>query len=91
VEVATTRIDPENRDNAPFLPEQRLPLPVALRAFTAGSAWVNHDADGGTVAVGGRADLAVLDRNLFDPRSGLPGDARVTHTVASGQVVHEPV
>ena len=90
VEVATTRVDPENRDNAPFLPEQRLPLPVALRAFTAGSAWVNHDDEGGTVRVGGRADLAVLDRNLFDPAAGLPGDARVTHTVAGGVVVHEP-
>ena len=90
VEVATTRIDPENRDNAPFLPEQRLPLPVALRAFTAGSAWVNHDEEGGTVRIGGRADLAVLDRNLFHPVAGLPGDARVTHTVAGGVVVHEP-
>jgi predicted amidohydrolase YtcJ len=90
VEVAATRVDPENRDNAPFLPEQRLPLPVALRAFTAGSAWVNHDHDGGTLAVGKRADLAVLDRNLFDPNAGLPGDGRVTHTVAAGIVVHEP-
>ena len=90
VEVAVTRVDPEHRENAPFLPEQRLPLPVALRAFTAGSAWVNHDDDGGTLAVGRRADLAVLDRNLFDPASGLPGEARVTHTVAGGEVVHEP-
>ena len=90
IEVAVTRIDPENRGNAPFLPEQRLPLPVALRAFTAGSAWVNHDHDGGTLAVGGRADLAVLDRNLFDPAAGLPGEASVTHTVAGGVVVHEP-
>ncbi len=90
VEVAVTRVDPEHRDNAPFLPEQRLPLTVALRAFTAGSAWVNHDADGGTLAVGNRADLAVLDRNVFDPTTGLPGEARVTHTVAGGVVVHEP-
>jgi len=89
VEVAVTRVDPENRQRAPFLPEQRLPLPVALRAFTAGSAWVNHDEDGGTLAVGHRADVAVLDRNVFDPASGLPGDARVTHTVAGGIVVHE--
>jgi predicted amidohydrolase YtcJ len=89
IEVAVTRVDPENRDNAPFLPEQALPLPVALAAFTAGSAYVNHDDDAGTIAVGRRADLAVLDRNLFDPRSGLPADASVTHTVAGGAVVHE--
>ncbi|PWU59561.1 amidohydrolase [Micromonospora globispora] len=89
IEVAVTRIDPENRDNAPFLPDQALPLPVALAAFTAGSAYVNHDADGGTIAVGKRADLAVLDRNLFAAGAGLPADARVTHTIAGGTLVYE--
>ncbi|MCW3844223.1 amidohydrolase [Micromonospora yasonensis] len=89
IEVAVTRTDPEHRDNAPFLPEQALPLSVALAAFTAGSAYVNHDADGGTIEVGSRADLAVLDRNLFTAGAGLPADARVTHTIAGGAVVHE--
>ena len=65
IEVAVTRVDPGNRSAAPFLPEQALPLPVALAAFTAGSAYVNHDADGGSLRVGARADLAVLDRNLL--------------------------
>lgn len=88
IEVAVTRIDPEHRDNPPFLPGQRLSLPVAVAAFTAGSAYVNHDADGGTIQVGRRADLAVLDRNIFAPGTR-PGDAHVTHTVASGEVVFE--
>ena len=88
IEVAVRRIDPDNRGNDPFLPEQCLSLPVALAAFTAGSAFVNHDDDAGTIAVGNRADLAVLDRNIFDPVAGLPGDARVTHTIAAGRVVH---
>ncbi|HET8616581.1 MAG TPA: amidohydrolase [Actinomycetales bacterium] len=89
IEVAVTRVDPENRDNAPFLPEQALPLQVALAAFTAGSAYVNHDHDGGSLAIGKRADLAVVDRNLFDVPSGHVADARVELTVASGRVVHE--
>jgi predicted amidohydrolase YtcJ len=89
IEVAVTRIDPENRENAPFLPEQALPLQVALAAFTAGSAYVNHDDDGGSIAIGKRADLAVLDRNLFSVPSGHVSDARVEMTVASGRVVHE--
>jgi predicted amidohydrolase YtcJ len=89
IEVAVTRVDPENRGNAPFLPEQALPLQVALAAFTAGSAYVNHDEDGGVLAVGRRADLAVLDRNLFSPGAGPVGDAHVDLTVASGRVVYE--
>jgi predicted amidohydrolase YtcJ len=89
IEVAVTRVDPENRDNAPFLPEQALPLQVALAAFTAGSAYVNHDVDGGSLQVGKRADLAVLDCNLFAVPSGHVSDARVEMTLASGRVVHE--
>jgi predicted amidohydrolase YtcJ len=89
IEVAVTRIDPENRDNAPFLPEQALPLPVALAAFTAGSAYVNHDDEAGTIAPGRRADLVVLDRNLFARDAGPVGDAHVKFTIAAGSVVFE--
>jgi predicted amidohydrolase YtcJ len=35
-----------------------------------------------------RADLAVLDRDLFSRDAGPIGDAQVTHTVASGRLVH---
>jgi hypothetical protein len=87
LEVAVRRIDPEHRDNAPFLPEERLPLDVALTAFTSGSAYVNHDAAGGTLAVGKRADLAVLDQDVF-MLDGRVAEASVTTTVASGAVVH---
>jgi predicted amidohydrolase YtcJ len=89
IEVAVTRVDPGNRANVPFLPEQALPLQVALGAFTAGSAYVNHDEDGGSLRVGNRADLAVLDRNLFTPGAGPVGDAKVTMTIANGLVVYE--
>ena len=53
------------RDGAPFLPEQRLRLDDAVDAFTSGSAYVNHDDDGGAIAVGRRADLALLDLDVF--------------------------
>jgi predicted amidohydrolase YtcJ len=50
---------------------------------------VNHDTDGGSLEDGKRADLALIDRNLFAPSSGPVGDARVDLTVASGHVVYE--
>lgn len=90
LEVAVRRVDPENRENAPFIADQVLSLPVAVAAFTAGSAYVNHDDEAGSIELGKRADLAILDRNIFDPTAGLPADARVTHTVAAGRLVHEP-
>ena len=93
IEVAVTRIDPENRGNPPFLPGERLSLDHAVDAFTAGSAYVNHDEDGGVIVEGGRADLAVLDTDVFAHVAGggpaRPADAAVELTVASGVVVHE--
>jgi predicted amidohydrolase YtcJ len=87
MEVAVRRIDPEHRDNAPFLPEQALSLDDALTAFTAGSAYTNHDADGGRIETGARADFAVLDVDLAE-LSGMLSDAEVVCTVASGEIVH---
>jgi len=53
-------------DYEPFLPEQSIDLATALVAYTAGSARVNHLDDTGTIAVGMRADLALLDRDPFE-------------------------
>jgi predicted amidohydrolase YtcJ len=86
IEVAVTRVDPQQRSNPPFLPDQRLSLSSALRGFTAGSAYVNHDPSGGVIRAGHRADLAVLDRDLFT--GGPIGDASVEYTIAFGRIVH---
>lgn len=91
IEVAVERVYPESRGKEePFLPDERLDLPDALAAFTAGSAYVNHlDADAGSISIGRLADLAVLDRDLFDPGAGPIGDARVIATFVEGQPVYE--
>jgi len=90
MEVAVNRIDPENRSNAPFLPEQRLTLAQAIAGFTTGTAYVNHDdQESGSIEVGKRADLAVLDRNVFTAPATELSDACVELTIASGRVVFE--
>ena len=90
VEVAVTRVSPEHRDQPPFLPGEALTLVDALAAFTSGSAYVNHLDDlTGTLEVGKLADLVVLDRDLFGPGAGSPGDARVLLTLSEGQVLFE--
>jgi predicted amidohydrolase YtcJ len=89
MEVAIRRIDPEHRDNDPFLPDQRLSPEAALTGFTAGTAYVNHDEQGGSLEIGRRADLAVLDHDIFG-MDGRISDARVVCTVAGGALVHPP-
>lgn len=91
IEIAVTR---RGRGEPPLLPGERLDLPVALSAFTAGSAYVNHDDEAGVIAPGRRADLAVLDLDILadgfaGPQSAPIADASVVLTVAAGRVVHD--
>jgi predicted amidohydrolase YtcJ len=88
IEVMVNRVGTENRGGAPYLPEQRVPLPAAVAAFTMGTAYVNHDDhDSGSVEVGKRADLAVLDRNVFAAGAGAVGEAHVEATYVGGRRV----
>jgi predicted amidohydrolase YtcJ len=75
--------------DTPFLPGERVGLPAAIAAFTIGSAYVNHDErEAGSVEVGKRADLVVLDRNLFEQPEAEIAQAQVDLTLVDGAVVH---
>jgi|tagenome__1003787_1003787.scaffolds.fasta_scaffold20943041_1 predicted amidohydrolase YtcJ len=87
IDVMVNRRDPLTPDAAAFLPDERVALADAVAAFTSGTAFVNHDDAGGTLTVGGRADVAIVDRNVFDLREGTIADGHVELTIASGDVV----
>jgi len=73
---------------SPFLPGQAVSLDDALGAFTSGVDWVNHEENlVGTLRPGLRADLIVLDQDLFAVPPGAIGQVSVVMTVSSGQVV----
>jgi len=73
----------------PFLPGERIGLPAAIAAFTMGSAYVNHDErDAGSAEPGKRADLVVLDRNLFTQPTAEIALAEVDLTLVDGAVVY---
>ncbi|MFD8371353.1 amidohydrolase [Streptomyces sp. NPDC059688] len=86
VHVAVNRVEPGG-SRPVFLPDERLALAVALTAYTAGSAYVNHLDDTGRVAAGALADLVVLDR---DPFAGPPeaiAETAVALTYVGGERV----
>ncbi len=91
IEIAVDRVYPQLRTlRPPFLPEERLTLDEAIRAFTLGSAYVNHlDDTTGSISVGKLADLIVVDRDLFDRGAGRIGEARVVATFVEGEPVFE--
>jgi predicted amidohydrolase YtcJ len=79
--------EPECED--PFLPAQAITVDEAIGAFTSGVDWVNHEEDeAGRLVPGMRADVAVLDQDLYAIPPGEIGSTSVVTTVASGNVVH---
>ncbi|MEV6103910.1 amidohydrolase [Streptomyces sp. NPDC051940] len=88
IHVAVNRRDPGAADGPVFLPEQRLDLPTAVAAYTAGTAHVNGLDDGGSLRPGNLADLVVLDRDIFTAPPGEIAEARVEQTYVGGALVH---
>lgn len=86
IHVAVNRTLPpaagEVRD--PFLSAQALDVGTALRAYTAGSAYVNHLDDTGGIRPGALADLAVLDRDILAGPSEEIAAASVSATYVGG-------
>jgi predicted amidohydrolase YtcJ len=74
--------------DTPFLPQEAIPVGAALDAYTAGVAYVNHDDTAGRLAEGFRADIAVLNQDLFKIPTLEIGDTSVDITIARGKVVH---
>jgi predicted amidohydrolase YtcJ len=87
IHVAVNRAHPGSAE-PPFLAAQKLDLTTALAAYTAGSAYVNHLDDTGTLRAGQRADLVVLDRNPFAAPAEAIGDTRVALTYVRGAEVY---
>ncbi|HEX9707386.1 MAG TPA: amidohydrolase family protein [Steroidobacteraceae bacterium] len=89
METAITRLGALGETTEPFLPEEAITLAQALDAFTINAAYVNRlDMDTGSLEVGKRADLAVLDRNLFDIQPAEISDTKVLVTLFEGKPVH---
>ncbi|WP_328946982.1 amidohydrolase [Streptomyces sp. NBC_00250] len=88
IHVAVNRREPGSTDDRVFLPEQRLDLPTALAAYTAGSAHANGHDDAGSLRPGNLADLVVLDRDILTGPPEEIADARVERTYVGGRLVH---
>lgn len=89
IEVAVRRADPTRADGEVFIPDQRLPLPEAIAAFTINAAYVNGaERETGSIEVGKSADLVVLDRNLFAIEPAAISDTKVVLTLFEGKPVH---
>ncbi|BAU81640.1 metal-dependent glycoprotease [Streptomyces laurentii] len=88
IHVAVNRRDPDAGHGRVFYPEQRLDLPTALAAYTAGAAHVNGHDDAGSLRAGNLADLVVLDRDILTAPAEEIAQARVERTYVGGRLVY---
>jgi len=89
METAITRMEATSPPTKPFMPDERIGLPEALAAFTINAAYTNRDEKNtGSLEVGKLANLAVLDRNLFEIPATEISDTKVLLTLFEGKPVH---
>ncbi|HYE16174.1 MAG TPA: amidohydrolase family protein, partial [Pyrinomonadaceae bacterium] len=88
--AAVTRRTLDGKNPSGWVPEQKITVEEAVRAYTVGSAFAEFaEAEKGTVAPGKLADLVVLDSDIFKINPADIEKARVRLTVMDGRVVYE--
>jgi predicted amidohydrolase YtcJ len=88
--AGVTRQDPEGKPVGGWHPEQRLTLEETLRGFTAGSAYAGFAENRlGVLKPGYRADLTIVDRDLFQASPKELLGSKVVMTIVDGAVAYE--
>jgi predicted amidohydrolase YtcJ len=88
--AAVTRRTLDGQHPDGWIPEQKISVEETLRAYTAGNAWaVFAGGTRGMLRPGYRADLVLLDQDLFTIPVNRIGDVKVRATVAGGRVVYQ--
>jgi len=90
IHAAVTR---QRRDGTPaggWYPEQRIGVEDAVRGYTTvPAAFYGQSREMGTLTPGKRADMIVLDRDIFEVDPMAIADARVEMTIFDGRIVYQ--
>ncbi|HVQ36186.1 MAG TPA: amidohydrolase [Pyrinomonadaceae bacterium] len=88
--AAVTRRTLDGKNPQGWIPEQKISVEEAVRAYTAGSAYAEFtEKEKGTITPGKLADLVIINSDIFriDPKD--IEIARVVMTIMDGRVVYE--
>ncbi len=84
-----TREDERGKPKGGWHPDQIMTLEQTLHAFTAGSAFASFDeAKVGVLKIGMKADITVVDRDLFKVKPIDVLHTKVVATIVNGEVVY---
>ncbi len=89
--AAVTRRTLDDKNPGGWVPEQKIGVEDALRAYTTGGAFASfEEKEKGSLEVGKLADVVIIDRDLFRIPPETIREARIKYTVVGGRVVYEP-
>ena len=89
VYAAVTRRTLDGKNPGGWVPEQKISVGEALRAYTSGNAWATfNEQNWGTLAPGRFADVVVLDRDPFAVPAESLGTIKPRFTIVGGKVVY---
>jgi predicted amidohydrolase YtcJ len=91
IDAAVNRRTLDGKHPDGWFPKQKITVAEALEAYTLGSAYAAfQEKDRGTLEVGKLADLAVLSRDILDPKErDHIAETKVVMTIVGGRVVYE--
>jgi predicted amidohydrolase YtcJ len=90
VYAAVTRRTLDDKNPNGWIPEQKISVEEAIRAFTWGSAYAEFQENvKGTLEIGKLADLVIISDDLFTMDPVKIRDTKVLLTVVDGKVVYE--
>jgi predicted amidohydrolase YtcJ len=90
IAAAVTRRTLDGKYPKGWIPEQKITVDEAVRAYTVGSAYAEFAEESkGTIAPGKLADLVVLSEDIYSVDPNEIEKVRVDLTIMDGRVVHE--
>ena len=90
LKAAVTRQTLDGKNPGGWIPEQKISLEEAIRAYTAGSAYAEfQEKVKGSLTPGKLADLVLLDCDIFKIDPAQSDKVKVTMTVVDGKVIWE--
>ncbi|MEK6612220.1 MAG: amidohydrolase [Gemmatimonadota bacterium] len=89
---AVTRRTLDEKQPRGWVPEQKITVEQALRAYTAGGAYAGFaELNRGMIRAGMLADLTMIDRDLTRIAPETIRDAQIVRTIVGGKVVYEVI
>ena len=90
IKAAVTRQTLDGKNPNGWIPEQKITLDEAIRAYTVGSAYAEfQDQVKGSLAPGKLADVVLLDRDIYKIEPADLDKVKVAMTIVDGKVIWE--